>query len=214
MSEGAPGDQTSLKGAYALKTPEDSVRLYRDWATTYDVTFAEQHGYVVPQELASTYLGEAGPDAGPVLDIGAGTGLVAAELGGVVVDALDLSQEMLDVAGAKGLYRNLIRADLTGTLPIADASYGGLVCAGTFTHGHVGPVCLPELLRVARPGALFVLSINAQFYDNAGFGSAFGRLVADGAIEPMRFRHIRLYAEDADHDHADDTGLMAIFRRL
>jgi ubiquinone/menaquinone biosynthesis C-methylase UbiE len=149
-----------------------------------------------------------------VLDIGAGTGLVAAALGDLEIDALDLSRDMLEVAGAKGLYHNLIAADLTGTLPIDDASYGALVCAGTFTHGHVGPVCLPELMRVARPGALVVLSINAEFFDTAGFGSAFARLVADGKIEPLRFHHIRLYAENADHDHAEDTGLLAIFRRL
>lgn len=47
--------------------------------------------------------------------MGAGTGLVAEYLirGGVdVIDALDLSDEMLGVARMKGFYRHLIAADV------------------------------------------------------------------------------------------------------
>ena len=104
----------------------------------------------------------------------------------LTLDAVDISGEMLDVAAAKGLYRRLIRADLTRPLDIADAQYGGFVSAGTFTHGHVGPACLPELMRIARSGAAFALSINAQIFDAAGFGSAFAGLVAEDAITPIR----------------------------
>ena len=206
---------TDLKDAYGLRTPDDSARLYRGWAADYDETFAHAHGYVAPREIARLYLGEIGDqsEAGPVLDIGAGTGLVAEHLPGLTVDAIDISQEMLDRAGAKGLYRRRIRADLTRPLPIADAEYAGLVSAGTFTHGHVGPACLPELMRIARPGALFALSINAQAFDTACFGSAFAGLVADGAIAPIRFRRAPIY-EGAVHEHAGDTMLVAVFRRL
>ncbi len=202
----------SLDGAYALKTPEDSVALYRNWAETYDEGFAASHGYIAPREVALAFLAEAGPRAEPVLDIGAGTGLVAEELGEVIVDGIDISQEMLDQAGSKGLYRRRICADLTGPLDIPDASYGGFVSAGTFTHGHVGPVCLPELMRIARPGAVFAIAINALIFDQAGFGSAFASLVADAMISPVHFRHIRYY-EAASHEHADDMGLVAVFRR-
>lgn len=208
-------DKQNLDGAYALETPEDSVRLYRGWAETYDTEFAARHGYRIPDQVAGTFRDAGG--AGPVLDIGAGTGLVAAALStacpGTEVDGIDISQEMLDVAGAKGLYRARLCADLTRPLEIPDQSYGGFTSAGTFTHGHVGPVCLPELMRVARPGALFVVSIKEDVFDAARFGSAFARLVADSAITPLRFRHIRYYEEGAEHEHADDTGLLAIFNR-
>lgn len=199
-----------LDGAYDLKTPEDSVAYYRDWAEDYDEGFAASYGYVVPGLVARIFL-EAGGE-GPVLDIGAGTGLVAEGLRGLEVDGIDISAEMLDVAARKGIYRRCIRADLTQPLEIADASYQGFISAGTFTHGHVGPVCLPELMRIARPGALFALSINAAVFDGAGFGSAFAGLVADGTIEPVRFRWVRHY-EGADHEHAEDVGLIALFRR-
>ncbi|MEM1300844.1 MAG: methyltransferase domain-containing protein [Pseudomonadota bacterium] len=202
----------SLDGAYALETPEDSVKLYRGWAETYDATFAESQGYIVPRQVAELFRAEGGQ--GPVLDIGAGTGLVAAEMTGVEVDGIDISQEMLDVAAGKGLYRNRICADLTEPLAIEDATYRGFTSAGTFTHGHVGPGCLPGLMRIAAPGALFVLAINWQVFDEAKFGSAFAELVARGRISPVNFRSIRYYADGADHDHAEDTGLLAVFRRL
>jgi predicted TPR repeat methyltransferase len=201
-----------LARAYALRTPEDSQRLYRDWAESYDETFVRSHGYVAAREVARAFLVEAGAAPGPVLDIGAGTGQVGEHVRALTVDGIDISREMLDVAAAKGLYRRRIVADLTQKLPIDDASYDGLISSGTFTHGHVGPVCLPELMRVARPGALFVLSIKPEVFDEAGFGSAFAALVADGAITPVEFRRTRIY-QNATHDHAEDTTLLAVFRR-
>jgi SAM-dependent methyltransferase len=213
-----------LARAYALKTPDDSVQLYRDWAGSYDETFVRAHGYVAAREAARAFLAEAGAAPGPVLgpvlgrvlgpvlDIGAGTGQVGEHLRALTVDGVDISREMLDVAAAKGLYRRRIVADLTQTLPIGDASYGGLISSGTFTHGHVGPACLPELMRVARAGALFVLSIKPEVFDEAGFGSAFAALVAARAITPIDFRRARIY-ENATHDHTADTTLLAVFRR-
>lgn len=201
----------SLDAAYALETPDDSVRLYGGWARDYDHDFAEAHGYVYPAEVARIFAAHAGAGNTPVLDIGAGTGLVAAAMTGVV-DGIDISGEMLAVAAAKGLYRNRIVADLTGPLPIGDAAYGGFVSAGTFTHGHVGPVCLPELMRVAAPGALFALGIKADVFDQAGFGSAFAGLVADRTITPVDFLSVPIY-RGASHEHADAHGLVAVFRR-
>lgn len=204
-----------LESAYALETPEESAAFYRDWARRYDREFADDHGYAFPDIVARAYAAEAGETDAPILDVGAGTGLVAAALGerGVTapVDAVDISPEMLEVAAGKGLYRDRIAADLTGTLPIADASYGALVASGIFTHGHVGPVCLPELMRVARPGALCAFGINPGVFDSAGFGSAFALLVAEGRITPVRFVSAPIY-EGADHEHAADTGLLALFR--
>lgn len=204
-----------LDGAYSLRTPEDNARYYDAWAARYDAEFADSHGYVYPQAVARAFAAAAGPQDAPVLDIGAGTGLVGLALraAGVAapVDGLDISPGMLALAAAKGACRATIEADLTAALPIADAVYGGLVSSGTFTHGHVGPVCLPELLRVARPGALWVLGIHAGVFDTAGFGSAFASLVAEGCITPVDFRRVAIYA-GAAHDHAEDRALVAVFR--
>ncbi|MEO1679473.1 MAG: class I SAM-dependent methyltransferase [Pseudomonadota bacterium] len=207
-------DEYDLDQAYEIHGAEDAKKLYGDWAATYDTSFGEAWGYVAPRRIAEIYLAtRKTADDAPVLDVGAGTGLVAEALPGLTVDGVDISPEMLAQAEAKGLYRDRILADLTATLPMADGSYDGLISCGTFTHGHVGPECLPELLRVARPGALFVCGTRPAVYDGMGFGSALALLVASGTVTPLTFHEIGIY-EGASHDHAADTGLVMVFRKL
>lgn len=201
-----------LSDAYGLATPDDSRRLYRDWAESYDETFVEAHGYVYHREIAKLFARLGGK--GPALDIGCGTGVVGKALTARPVDGLDISPEMLAAARAKGGYRNLIEADLTATLPIPDGAYNSLISAGTFTEGHVGAGALDELVRIAAPGALFVLGVNKRVFDELGFPEVLARLAASGAIEPPRFETGRIYAEGAGHEHADERFLAMVFRKL
>ena len=207
----------SLDGAYDLRTPEDSVRYYGDWAADYDRGFAASHGYAAPKRIAATMLAEREERDEPVLDIGAGTGLLAEalrpELGpDVAIDGIDISPEMLAVARDKGIYRSLIEADLTKPLDVADGAYGALVSSGTFTHGHVGAGVLPELMRILRPGGLCVFGVKREVFDGEGFGSTFALMVAEGVVTPLRFEAFRIYDRE-DHEHGQAVGLTAIFRK-
>ena len=97
--------EPDLNAAYALETPEDNRRLYAQWATTYDQTFAERMEYRLPR-IVALVLAEVFVGPGPVLDVGAGTGLVAQNMlmrSMFEIDALDISADMLAVAMAKGL---------------------------------------------------------------------------------------------------------------
>ena len=121
--------------------------------------------------------------AGPVIDAGCGTGLVADHLPAeITVDGVDLSPDMLELAEKKGRYRSLLEADLTKPLPFGDGAYAGMTCAGTFTQGHVGPEALDELLRVLKPGAVCAISGKPPFYDTAGFPENFLALASAGQI--------------------------------
>lgn len=203
MSDDTPG----LHDAYALRLPEDSRRLYARWAASYDETFARALGYRLPEAVAAAF--HAGGGTGPVLDIGAGTGLVAERLaarGIGPVDGLDISAEMLAVARSKAVYRRLVEGDVTAGLPLPDRGYPGVVSAGTFTLGHLGPEVLPELLRVAVPGALFALSVNAAHHAAAGFGPALAALPVDGLAEV----EIPIYAGGP---HAADRAFVVTFRK-
>lgn len=205
-------DGYDLDEAYQINGPADARRMYGDWAESYDDSFGAAWGYIAPREIAAILRREMDP-AGVALDIGAGTGLVAEHLHGLTVDALDITPEMLAVARGKGLYRHLIEADLTQPLALPDAGYDAVVSCGTFTHGHVGPQCLTELLRITRPGAIFVCGTIAAVLDGEGFGSALARLVAACRIEPVRFVDIPIY-EGATHAHKDDRGLVMLFRKV
>ncbi|MBL4929711.1 class I SAM-dependent DNA methyltransferase [Fuscibacter oryzae] len=205
-------DGYDLDEAYQIDGPEDAKRMYGAWAESYDNSFGAAWGYIAPREIAAILKDEIGADA-EILDIGAGTGLVAESLRGHTVDALDITPEMLEVARGKGLYRALMLGDLTKVLEIPGGSYDAVISCGTFTHGHVGPECFPELLRITRPGAVFACGTIAPVLDGAGFGSALARMVALGQITPVAFRDIAIY-EGADHPHKDDRGLVMVFRRV
>ena len=202
-----------LDRAYEIDGPDDVRKLYGNWAETYDDHFGAGWGYVAPREIAAIFRSEMSDGHMPVLDAGAGTGLLAENLPGVEIDAIDITPEMLARAEAKGLYRNRFLGDLTGPIALPDQHYGGVISCGTFTHGHVGPESLPELLRVAKPGALFCCGTIAAVLDGVGFGSALARLVAHGKISPVRYREIEIY-EGVMHPHADDRGLVMVFNRL
>lgn len=200
-----------LEEAYDINGPDQARVLYGNWAATYDSSFGQSWGYIAPREIAAILKDEFAGDE-PILDAGAGTGLVGEHLCGLTVDAFDITPEMLDKARLKGCYRDLILGDLTRPLALPDATYGAVISCGTFTHGHVGPECLPELLRITKPGALFVCGTIPAVLDGAGFGSALAKLVANGRIEPVRFRHIPIY-EGVVHPHKDDCGLVMVFRK-
>ena len=204
-------DDPSVGKAYALDGPEAVRALYRDWASSYDTDFVARLGYVYAQAVAELFAETGGDGDAPILDVGCGSGAVALGLPGRRIDGIDLSPEMLDAAGAKGSYTRLIEADLLARLPLPDGFYRGVVSAGTFTHGHVGPEALGELLRVAAPGALFCIGVNAEHFRAQGFGDAFAQLHRDGAITDPRYEERAIYS--GDHDRAGDRALVAVFRR-
>lgn len=207
--------EPDLHAAFALRSPDDCLRLYRDWAATYDASFAAEMEYRLPAHVAGAFVAAGG--TGPVLDVGAGTGLLAEALRGLgckaEIDGIDLSPPMLARARGKGIYRSLIEADVTRPLPL-QGGYRGIVSSGTFTHGHVGPEALGPMLAVAAPGALFALSINLRVWTAAGFDTALAAL--GGQVRDMQMIEVAIYGAAAarlDPDHADDRAMIVLFRK-
>ncbi|MDJ1017288.1 MAG: class I SAM-dependent methyltransferase [Paracoccaceae bacterium] len=207
-------DDPNLAAAYALETPEDNIRLYRAWAETYDTDFIRETTYQLPRLVAERYLEMGGE--WPCLDVGCGTGAIAEHLTPeAVMDGLDLSPEMLAAAGKKGMYRNLIAADLTGALDIADGTYNGLISSGTFTHGHVGPQAFDELIRVMAPGALGAITVRLDNWAGAGFDAAFRQLFREGQVTEPELGEVLIYADagKAPDGRGQDAALVVAFRK-
>lgn len=207
-----------LKGALGLAGPEACLAHYRDWAASYDAGFAVGMQYLLPAHVAAAYVGTGA--GGPVLDVGAGTGLLAERLREMgfqgETDAVDFSPEMLARAAEKRLYTGLFRADITRPLDLP-RRYAGVVSSGTFTAGHVGPEALPHLLSVALPDAQFALSVNTRVWTGAGFDRALAALQSKGAITGLQLIEVEIYGAAAaalDADHAADRALIALFRAV
>lgn len=205
-------DDPDLERAYALETPQDSVRLYADWADSYDHSFVQGTGYVLHLEVARHFALMGG--FGPVLDVGAGTGLCGEALnarGISPVDGTDISQPMLEQAGAKGAYRTLFQGNVLDGLTLPHGPYQGAVSSGTFTHGHVGPQGIDTVLHAVRAGGWIVLSVNAQHFKAAGFAAKMSELAS--RITDVSQTEVAIYAPDATGPHARDTALLLAFRK-
>ena len=208
----SPEAAALLQRAYAIDSDASSRALYRDWAETYDATMLDGLQYLSPATVAHLLDVHLPDHAAPVLDVGCGTGLAGQSLferGFGTIDGLDVSPEMMQVAGRRGIYRAFIAADLHQALPIADASYGGAIGSGIFTHGHVDARCLDELFRVLRPGAPFAFTVKLEVWEPLGFKDKLASLMDCGSITELAFTHDRHYENSVQPD-----GVFCVYQRI
>ena len=187
--------------------------MYKVWASSYDDDFAKKNDYRSPVLISNYYDKYSNKNDVPVLDVGAGTGLIAEVMNKkntIDIDAIDISPEMLESAKSKNCYNKLLEADLTKNLDIDNNYYGAIVSAGTFTHGHIGPNALDELLRVTKPSGLFVITIHSKVYVNQNFEQKFQDI--NEQISDLTFHEEKAYGNNPDKDHGNDTVFITVFR--
>ena len=203
-----------LDEAYSVKTPEDNKRLYAKWAATYDSSFVDAKQYRYPKAISECFDQVVTDDVVRVLDIGTGTGLTGMYLSrlrtGVVLDGMDISPEMLGQAKLKqrtdgsAVYRALYERDLTRDVPNENAPYEALISSGTFTHGHLGPQCLRNLLPLLANNGWLIVGVNNEHFEAKGFAGELESLVALGAITQPQILRIDVYEPGSVH-HGDQA---------
>ena len=153
-----------LDQVYTAKTEDDLIAAYDVWAESYDQDLVS-FGYKVPA-IVSGYFGRyVDRTETPILDAGAGTGLISeglAYIGYGGITAIDLSAGMLKVAAGKGIYDRTIQMRLGDPLDFETGQFAAVVCAGTFTAGHVGADAFDELIRVTRSRGYVIFSIRVD----------------------------------------------------
>ena len=203
-----------LKDAYSLKTPQDNINLYKIWASSYDDDFAKKNDFRSPYLISMFFKKYSQSIDTPILDVGAGTGLIGKEMNAsndLELDAIDISPEMLKAAKLKNCYSKIIEADLTKNLNIESDHYGAIVSAGTFTHGHIGPDALNELLRITKPNGLFIITIHSKFFTKSNFEQKF-KDIQDLITNPV-YHEENAYGNNPDKEHGKDTIFITVFRK-
>ncbi|HSF96410.1 MAG TPA: methyltransferase domain-containing protein [Thermohalobaculum sp.] len=174
-----------LAGVYAVSTPEQAQEFYADWAGDYDDEIA-RNGYATPQRCAAALAAHAQAPWAPLMDMGCGTGisgLALREAGFECLDGYDFSQQMLDRAAEKGIYRNLAIADMSKPLEIEPGVYQNAAAVGCVTPEYMPVTVLDEMLSKLPAGGCLVFSVNDR---SAADGSIVGRintLVDSGAAD-------------------------------
>lgn len=198
-----------LNEAYSVKTPEDNKRLYAKWAATYDSSFVDAKQYRYPKAISEVFDQVVTDSVSRVLDIGVGTGLTGMYLSrlrpDVVLDGMDISPQMLEQAKLKqrtdnsAVYRELYERDLTRDVLNENAPYEALISSGTFTHGHLGPECLRNLLPLLAHDGWLVVGVNNEHFEAKGFAGELDALVSIGAITQPEILRIDVYEPGSVH---------------
>jgi len=156
-----------LKKVYTAKSKSELMEAYNNWAEEYDKDL-DEFGYKAPAETVEYFVKYVNKGT-RIIDVGCGTGLVGELLtarGFGNIDGLDYSENMLEVAKTKNIYKELIHADLSKKLNLSNNLYDALICVGTFTYGHVQKEAFESLAQIVKPGGHIIFTVREGAYDD------------------------------------------------
>lgn len=162
---------TFLDKAYAVSGTDDTRALYAKWAASYEAEVS-RNGYATPARCAAALKSFMADASAPILDFGCGTGLsgLALSLAGfTTIDGMDLTQEMLDEAKEKDIYRSLMLSDPEADFPIETGRYKAISAIGVIGSG-AAPIGVFDMLTGALgAGGLLVLSFNDHTLEDPAY---------------------------------------------
>ena len=214
MNDNSIGESAHVNIHEALKldgSPEKIIDYYKNWAATYDKDVIDNYyGIQLISDLLHNSLQQAEYKHTPVpmattsvVDVGCGTGLLAAplhKLGYEQLDGIDLSSEMINKAHKTGRYRQLFAGiDINHSIPTElQHSYHAAICLGVFTPGHVQPESLYGIAELMLPGGVMVISTRVPYYEQTNYQAVSDQIERDGlAVLKQVHRHAP-YRNDGD----------------
>lgn len=151
-----------LKTTYDLTNPQETQDHYQKWAGSYDAEVAE-NGYITPSRAAAALWAQNPDPEQPILDYGCGTGLAGEALTKVgyrVIDGMDPTPEMLEMAAQKGVYRSLSGFEITDPDPLELGAYSVITAIGVIGAGAAPPETFDLLMKALPRGGWLVFSLN------------------------------------------------------
>ncbi|XP_063409846.1 methyltransferase-like protein 27 isoform X2 [Mytilus trossulus] len=195
---------------------EEKTKLYTDWSSTYELNL-KQFGYAANSkcsEVLCKYYPENRENI-VILDVGAGTGLLAEELatkGFKTINGIDPSPGMLKEAEKKKLYRNVFCSYFTSKpLPFfKQDSFDLLAVVGSFGTGHIPYDAIIEMIRITKPGGVICISNRrSPFYESPDYVDKFfplcDQLEQEGKWKKEEITTYKGFMENAD-------GIIIVYR--
>ncbi|MEO5692124.1 MAG: tetratricopeptide repeat protein [Usitatibacter sp.] len=153
----------SMAGNVVLRAPDGFVReVFDRYADEFDQRLTGDLGYRTPQDfgaLIAPWLSAHGPAR--VLDLGCGTGLAGLHVraGAARLVGVDLSGRMLERAAARGIYDELVEAEVVDFLDrCAPQSYDLVMALDVLVYIGNLALLLQSAARVLAPGSVIAFS--------------------------------------------------------
>jgi len=192
-------DDFNVKSVYAYKSSKDLKKYYNDWAKEYD-KYTQDVNYILAHYVAKVASDFMPDETVTVLDIGCGTGIVGEKLFTYkpksLIDGVDLSIEMINIAKLKIGYNNFYCQDLTQKNKSIEKKYDFIVSAGTFTLGHLGVKELIESIDFLKNKGKAIFSIKSDHYENGSFYMALQICNGKNIINNLNIEEINTYGSD------------------
>lgn len=183
-------DQTNQPRLWTPRPVGETIEMYRDWSNSYDADLAVKR-YLTPGRIANA-LSQHLPDGpAPVLDFGCGTGISGAALLAVGIGPLhgcDITAEMVEKAGPKGIYDTLWVAD-PGALDATPGDYRAIVATGVVSLGAAPPDTMDMLIDALGPGGLLAMSFNDPTLEDGSYDARLTLHLESGALELLSREH-------------------------
>lgn len=157
------------------RAPEGYVRdIFDSYADAFEAHLVGKLGYCVPEQLAQVVklLRPQGIAIESVLDMGCGTGLFGVAIAGVCqkLVGVDIAPKMVEKARQKGVYTELMVADILPYLQTCEvASYDLVAATDVFIYLGDLEVIFTETRRVLRAGGMFAFSVESTPDDEEDF---------------------------------------------
>jgi predicted TPR repeat methyltransferase len=149
-------------GAVPAGAPEAYLKnLFDNYAGHFDQHLLQQLDYQIPAHIEAAIQRCQPRDALLTIDLGCGTGLCGEFLRRSArrLIGVDLSQPMLDKAAERGLYNELVCADIVQFLQTFSACPDLVVAADVLVYlGDLQPL-LHAVRQLSSPGTLFCFSV-------------------------------------------------------
>lgn len=152
--------------------------LFDSYADRFDQHLVEALQYRVPELLAERVLARHGEQGlGEVLDLGCGTGLMAARLTdqAKAIDGVDLSGRMLEKARERGIYRSLAKADIREYLGKESTTWQIILAADVFCYCGLLEDIFQQSRQRLEPGGLLAFTVEASDEQDVEVLAATGR---------------------------------------
>ncbi|MFP5391464.1 MAG: tetratricopeptide repeat protein [Gammaproteobacteria bacterium] len=149
------------RGEAPATSPQAYVKaLFDQYAGHFDAHLVDQLGYRTPQLIEAALARQHVNDADTV-DLGCGTGLCAPFLRRMsrTLVGVDLSGRMLEQAAQRGLYDELVCADIAAYLEGRIAAFDLIVAADVFVYVGALEAIVRAASQALREGGLFCFSV-------------------------------------------------------